>query len=94
MTAALGLFERLGLPTPDAPSTASPPTPVLIWGASSAVGIYAVQLAKVRPIYFFASHPLLIYEPSFAVENRKQASTSWVSPAKAAPSPPLMVPTR
>ncbi|KAM0746333.1 GroES-like protein [Meredithblackwellia eburnea MCA 4105] len=50
-TAAIGLFKRLGLPTPDEPSTASPPIPILIWGASSTVGVYAVQLAKKAGLY-------------------------------------------
>lgn len=49
MTAAIGLFVKLGLPTPEAPSTASPPIPVLIYGAATTVGVYATQLAKVSP---------------------------------------------
>ena len=51
MTAAIGLFLRLGLPTPLAPSTASPKLPILVWGASTTVGIYAIQLAKVRSLF-------------------------------------------
>ncbi|KAF1986718.1 GroES-like protein [Aulographum hederae CBS 113979] len=49
MTAALGLFQRLGLPQP----WTTVPTaderknmPLVIYGASSAVGIYALQMAK------------------------------------------------
>lgn len=58
MTAAIGLFLRLGLPTPLAPSTASPKLPVLIYGASTTVGVYAIQLAKVRPYHL--SHKALL----------------------------------
>ncbi|KAL8290175.1 hypothetical protein RQP46_003114 [Phenoliferia psychrophenolica] len=50
MTAAIGLFRCLGLPAPDE-KPSSPPTPVLIWGASGAVGAYAVQLAKKAGLY-------------------------------------------
>lgn len=45
MTAAIGLYIRLGLPQPDAP--AHTPFPIVIYGASSVVGSYAVQLAKL-----------------------------------------------
>lgn len=51
MTAVIGLFKRLGLPDPDSADIASPPTPILIWGASSTVGVYAVQLAKLAGLY-------------------------------------------
>ncbi|KAF7973887.1 hypothetical protein HWV62_14018 [Athelia sp. TMB] len=45
MTAAIGLYKRLGLPPPeDRPPN---PIPVIIYGASSVVGSYAVQLAKL-----------------------------------------------
>ncbi|KAK4701754.1 hypothetical protein P7C70_g4474, partial [Phenoliferia sp. Uapishka_3] len=50
MTAAIGLFKRLSLPLPGSSPT-SPPTPVLIWGASGAVGAYATQLAKKAGLY-------------------------------------------
>jgi NADPH2:quinone reductase len=52
ITAAVGLFLPLALPAPWAPATQS--TPLLIYGASSAVGAYAVQLANHSNI-----HPLL-----------------------------------
>ncbi|KAI0203487.1 GroES-like protein [Astrocystis sublimbata] len=51
MTAALGLYQRLRLPQPWAPATS--PTPLVIYGAASAVGAYAVQLAvksKIHPL--------------------------------------------
>ncbi|KAI0023899.1 GroES-like protein [Xylariomycetidae sp. FL0641] len=52
MTAAVGLFLRLGLPQPWTPATA--PTPLVIYGAASAVGIYTVQLARRANL-----HPLI-----------------------------------
>ncbi|AEO68143.1 uncharacterized protein THITE_2117547 [Thermothielavioides terrestris NRRL 8126] len=57
MTAAVALYQRLGLPqpwSPEAAAAASTPTPLIIYGAASAVGIYAVQLAQRSNI-----HPLL-----------------------------------
>ncbi|KAK3361938.1 chaperonin 10-like protein [Lasiosphaeria ovina] len=55
MTAAVGLYARLGLPQPLVPrSDDAPPLPLIIYGASSAVGIYAVQLARRSNI-----HPLI-----------------------------------
>lgn len=52
LTAAVGLFSRLGLPEPWLP--AKEPIPLVIYGAASAVGSYAIQLAKRANI-----HPLL-----------------------------------
>ncbi|KAH6847499.1 alcohol dehydrogenase-like protein [Chaetomium sp. MPI-CAGE-AT-0009] len=52
MTAAVALYLRLGLPQPWQPATT--PTPLIIYGATSAMGIYAIQLAKRSNI-----HPLL-----------------------------------
>ena len=56
MTAAVGLFVRLGLPEPwtggrqdgkiNDPSSALTTGPLLVYGAASAVGAYAIQLAK------------------------------------------------
>lgn len=43
LTAAVGLNTKLRLPAPWQP--ASEPTPLVIYGAASAVGIYTVQLA-------------------------------------------------
>lgn len=54
MTAACGLYARLGLPEPWLPASDSQKIPLVIWGASSAVGSYAVQLAKRSNI-----HPLI-----------------------------------
>ncbi|BGP15126.1 hypothetical protein JCM10213_006541 [Rhodosporidiobolus nylandii] len=45
ITAAIGLFKRLGLPTPDEPAKADHPA-LLIWGGATTVGVYAIQLAK------------------------------------------------
>ncbi|RYO99789.1 hypothetical protein DL764_006714 [Monosporascus ibericus] len=52
MTAALGLYLRLGLPEPWRPATE--PIPLVIYGAASAVGAYTIQLAKRSNL-----HPLL-----------------------------------
>ena len=52
MTAAFGLYQRLGLPPPWHPTTT--PTPVIIYGAAAAVGSFAIQLAQQSNI-----HPLI-----------------------------------
>ena len=54
LTAACGLYARLRLPEPWLPAPDSKSTPLVIWGASSAVGSYAVQLARRSNI-----HPLI-----------------------------------
>lgn len=54
MTAAIGLFVRLGLPEPHANGSANPAAKghgVIVWGASSSVGAFAVQLAKKAGLY-------------------------------------------
>jgi hypothetical protein len=54
LTAAVGLYasEKLDLPQPWSPATK--PTPLLIYGASSAVGYYVLQLAIKSNL-----HPLI-----------------------------------
>ncbi|KAJ9123656.1 hypothetical protein QFC24_003427 [Naganishia onofrii] len=52
MTSALGLFVNLKLPTPLLPATE--PQPLLIYGAASAVGAYAIKFAKLANI-----HPII-----------------------------------
>ncbi|TRX93807.1 hypothetical protein FHL15_005189 [Xylaria flabelliformis] len=52
MTSAVGLYLRLGLPQPWLPATE--PIPLVIYGAASAVGAYAIQLAQQSNI-----HPLI-----------------------------------
>lgn len=53
MTAAIGLYRRLkGLPLPWHPTTT--PTPLIVYGAASAVGAYAIKLAQLSNI-----HPLI-----------------------------------
>lgn len=52
MTAAFALYDKLGLPQPWHPATES--TPLVIYGAATAVGSYAVQLAvrsNIRKCY-------------------------------------------
>ncbi|KAF9486399.1 biotin/lipoyl attachment:Carbamoyl-phosphate synthase subunit L [Pholiota conissans] len=47
VTAFYTVFNQLGLPIPSFPPTASPPlalTPILVYGAGSTAGVYAVQL--------------------------------------------------
>ncbi|KAJ9100735.1 hypothetical protein QFC19_005474 [Naganishia cerealis] len=52
MTSAIGLFVNLALPTPLLPATE--PRPLLIYGAASAVGAYAIKFAKLANI-----HPII-----------------------------------
>lgn len=52
LTAACGLYAKLRLPEPWLPATK--PTPLVIYGASSAVGYYTIQLALRSNI-----HPLI-----------------------------------
>ncbi|KAK3995248.1 alcohol dehydrogenase [Cladorrhinum sp. PSN332] len=60
MTAAVGLYLRLSLPQPWSPEVPSlPEIPLIIYGASSAVGIYALQFAlrsNIHPILCVAGH--------------------------------------
>ncbi|KAK3367588.1 alcohol dehydrogenase-like protein [Podospora didyma] len=60
MTAAVGLYARLGLPQPWTPRLDSDPElPLVIYGASSAVGIFATQLAQrsnIHPLILVAGH--------------------------------------
>lgn len=53
MTAALGLYQRLGLPPPWRPATE--PIPLIIYGGAGAVGSFAIKLAQVSNI-----HPLIV----------------------------------
>ncbi|RDL41809.1 uncharacterized protein BP5553_01788 [Venustampulla echinocandica] len=61
MTAALALYFRLGLPEPWKEATASP-TPLIVYGGSSAVGAFAIKLARLSNI-----HPII------AISGRGQA---------------------
>ena len=57
LTSALGLYARLRLPEPWLPASDDQKTPLVIYGASSAVGSYALQLAvksNVHPILAIA----------------------------------------
>ncbi|KAH8680090.1 putative quinone oxidoreductase [Tricladium varicosporioides] len=52
MTAGLTLFRRQGLPPPWSPrSNSDPPTPLIIYGAGSALGTFAVKLARASNIH-------------------------------------------
>lgn len=53
LTAAVGLYARLRLPEPWLPAAEGTKTPLVIYGASSAVGSYTLQLAvksNIHPI--------------------------------------------
>jgi NADPH:quinone reductase len=52
MTAAIGLYVRLGLPEPWKP--AEQPIPLVVYGGATAVGSYAIQFAKKSNI-----HPII-----------------------------------
>lgn len=52
MTAALGMYLRLGLPEPWRPATE--PTPLVVYGGASAVGAYAIKFAQRSNI-----HPII-----------------------------------
>ncbi|KAJ5773699.1 hypothetical protein N7457_008595 [Penicillium paradoxum] len=52
MTAALGLYQELKLPLPWSP--ANKPTPLVVYGAASAVGAFAIKLAQLSNI-----HPII-----------------------------------
>ncbi|QMW40855.1 hypothetical protein G4B11_004135 [Aspergillus flavus] len=66
MTAADTLYSIFKFPLPGTKDTEKTGKPVLIWGASSSVGLCAVQLARasgIYPIFVTASpqrHPLLL----------------------------------
>ncbi|GAM88127.1 hypothetical protein ANO11243_061580 [Dothideomycetidae sp. 11243] len=49
MTAALGMYQRLGLPLPWLPAQSR--LPLVVYGASSAVGAFAVKLATLSNIH-------------------------------------------
>lgn len=50
MTAALALYQYLGVPLPTTVNESARKTPILIWGGATAVGAYALQLAKLSKI--------------------------------------------
>lgn len=54
MTACIGLYARLALPPPFLPASDDQKIPLVIYGASSAVGSYCIQLARRSNI-----HPLI-----------------------------------
>jgi NADPH2:quinone reductase len=54
-TAAITLFRRHALPPPWSPvASSSPPIPLIVYGASSALGLFTVKLARLANI-----HPII-----------------------------------
>lgn len=49
-TAVIGLFRRLEIQEPGAASSGDKRGAVLVWGGATTVGVYAIQLAKVRTL--------------------------------------------
>ncbi|KAJ6555718.1 chaperonin 10-like protein [Mycena sp. CBHHK59/15] len=54
MTAAVGLFHQIGLDLPAPWTTQSAPLPLVVYGAATAVGAYAIQFARLANI-----HPII-----------------------------------
>ncbi|KAK7186669.1 hypothetical protein DPSP01_001025 [Paraphaeosphaeria sporulosa] len=54
MTAAIGLHVRLGLDAPWVPNSKNSETPLVVYGGASAVGAYAIKLARKANI-----HPII-----------------------------------
>lgn len=54
MTSAVGLYQRLGLPEPWSPAIPKEKLPILVYGAASAVGAFAIQFAALSGI-----HPII-----------------------------------
>ncbi|KXT12699.1 hypothetical protein AC579_3280 [Pseudocercospora musae] len=72
LTAAVGLFARLQLPAPFLPRLKdAEPLPLVVYGAASAVGSYAVQLASRANI-----HPLLCVAGNGAAHVEKYIDRS------------------
>ncbi|KAL1958568.1 hypothetical protein VTO42DRAFT_4165 [Malbranchea cinnamomea] len=63
MTAALGLYQNLGLPLPWQP--ARTPTPLIVYGGSSTVGSFAIKLASLSNI-----HPIIAVAGKGAAQVR------------------------
>ncbi|PYH94362.1 alcohol dehydrogenase [Aspergillus ellipticus CBS 707.79] len=55
LAGADALYNLFHFPLPDEPLDQQPPRPLLIWGASSGVGLTALQLARASGI-----HPILV----------------------------------
>ena len=96
MTAAIGLFVRLGLPEPwsqgrEDGKAGAPAGPLLVYGAASAVGAFTIQLAKhanIGPIVAVAGRGIpfaqsLLGKDDTIVDYRK-GDESVVSEIKAA----------
>jgi NADPH2:quinone reductase len=54
LTSAVGLYVRLGLPEPWSPAKPKENHPILVYGAASAVGAFAIQFAKLSGL-----HPII-----------------------------------
>jgi NADPH:quinone reductase len=54
MTAAIGLYLRMSLPTPYMPAPEAQKTPIVVYGAASAVGAFAIKLVALSGL-----HPII-----------------------------------
>jgi NADPH:quinone reductase len=93
LTAAVGLYRHLGLPQPGTPVSDGVKTPLVIYGASSTVGQYAIQLARrsnIHPILCIAGHAapyvetLIDRKAGDAVVDYRKGEASVVEGLKAA----------
>ncbi|GAA5970703.1 hypothetical protein JCM11641_007405 [Rhodosporidiobolus odoratus] len=82
ITAAIGLFKRLDLPTPDEPVKDGHPA-LLIWGGATTVGVYAIQLAKKAGLHVVAiagasGHVATAYGADEVIDYRNKSSAELV----------------
>ncbi|KAK5677675.1 hypothetical protein LTS10_009558 [Elasticomyces elasticus] len=83
LTTALLMFKGKPLPTPWNPAPGLTRTPLLVYGASSAVGAFAVKLAKLANI-----HPIIaVADPAKLLQNIKQIADDIHYAADAIGSP-------
>lgn len=54
MTAAIGLYLRMSLPNPYMPAPEAQKNPIVVYGAASAVGAFAIKLAALSGL-----HPII-----------------------------------
>jgi NADPH:quinone reductase-like Zn-dependent oxidoreductase len=73
MTAAVGLYQRLGLPEPwNATMTK---TPLIVYGGSGAVGAYAIKLAQLSNIQYVTREQKSQFKTFCSRSIRKRVTT-------------------